>query len=108
MYLSSLPQLLIIGQHIARQVQEYMSNNTLGSLARGFYNKDISIKIKAKFGSDIYLWQISVITNIAHYKKNIFVIAGTNTRESLTYQFFFKTNRSIILVISLTIILMKD
>lgn len=85
-----------------------MSNNALGSLARGFYDKDISTKIKAKFGSDVHLWQISVITNIAHYKKNIFVIAGTNARESLTYQFISKTTRSIILVISLTIILMKD
>lgn len=85
MYLSSLPQLLIIGQHIAKQVWQYMSNNTLGSFAWGFYDKDISTNIKAKFGSDIHLWQISVITNIAYYKKNIFVIVETNARESLTY-----------------------
>lgn len=67
-------------------VWEYVSNYTLSLLITEFYDKDIITKIKAKFGLEPYLWQINVVTNINHHKKNVFIIADTNVGKSLTYQ----------------------
>lgn len=51
---------------------------------------------------------VSMIANIAHYKKNVFVIAETNVRNNLTDQSILKVTRGIMLRICLTIALMKD
>lgn len=84
MRLSPPLQLLTI-QQAAREIWEYVSNYAYSSLTSEFYDKDISVKIKAKFGLKPHPWQISVVAIITHYKKDVFVIAGTNTEKSLTY-----------------------
>lgn len=66
------------------------------------------MKIKAIFDLKTFPWQVSVVIDIAQYKKEIFVIAGTNARKNLTYQSIFKTTGSIILIIFLTIALIKN
>ncbi len=73
-----------------------------------FHNKDISAKIKAKFGLNPYSWQVNIIANIVHYKKDVFIIAGTNARKNLTYQSLFEVTEGIILVISPIIALIED
>lgn len=82
-----------------------MSNYALSSLTPKFLNKDINVKIKARIGLEPYYWQISVIVNIIHYNKDVFIIIGTNAG---TYQSISKITEGIILVISLTIILIKN
>lgn len=105
---SPQPQLSTIGQCIVRQIQGYVSNYVPSSLTLGFHNKDITAKIKAKFGLDPHPWQVSVVVDIAHYKKDVFVIAGTNAGKSLTYQSRLKVTGGIVLVISPTIAFIKD
>lgn len=73
-----------------------------------FYNRNISAKVKAKFGLESHSWQITVVTNITHYKKDVFVIASTNAGKNLTYQSIFKITEDIILVISPIITLIED
>lgn len=104
---SCLPQLLT-KQQAARGIQAYVSNYALSLLIIKFHDKDISIKIKAKFGLKPHLQQISMVVNITHYKKNVFVIADIDTGKSLTYQSILKITRGIDLVISPTIAFMKD
>lgn len=58
-----------------------MSNYTDSLLTRGFYNKDISAKIKAIFSLNPHFWLVCLVTGIAHYKKNVFVIARTNIKK---------------------------
>lgn len=105
---SSLPPLLLTIQQATKKVWKYVSNYALSSLIPRFHNKDISAKIKAQFGPEAYLWQISVVTNISHYIKDVFVIAGTNTKKSLTYQSISEITGGIVLVISLTIAFIED
>lgn len=78
-------QLSSTKQYIAIQVWKYVSNYTYILLILGFYNKNISAKIKAKFGLKSHSWQISMIANITYYKKDIFVIASINVGKNLTY-----------------------
>lgn len=49
-----------------------------------------------------------MITNIIHYKKDVFVIVGTNAGKSLAYPSIFEVTGGIVLIISPTIALMKD
>lgn len=49
-----------------------------------------------------------MVANLIHYKKNVFVIAGTNIGKNLTYQSIFDIIKDIILVIFLTITLIED
>ena len=49
------PQLSTI-QQTANRVWEYMSNYALSLLTPRFYDKNISTKIKAKFGLEIHPW----------------------------------------------------
>lgn len=81
-------------------VWEYMSNYALSLLTLGFYSKDISAKIKAKFDLESYFWLINMITEITYYKKDVFVIADINIIKSLIYQLIPEITMSIILVIS--------
>lgn len=85
-----------------------MSNYIPSLLTSRFYDKDINIKIKAKFGLNPYSGQVSVIANITHYKKDIFGIVRTNTRKKLTNQLLSEITGDNIFVISSTIAFMKD
>ena len=85
-----------------------MSNYALSSWTPRFHDKDISAKLKARFGFKPYLWQVSVVTNITHDKKDVFVIASTNAGKSLAYQSIPEVTEGIVLVIFPTIALMKD
>ncbi len=105
---SPQPQLLITRQYIARQIWEYISNYILSSLTPRFHDKNISTKIKAKFGLDLYPWQVSMVANITYYKKDVFVIIGTNARKSLIYQSLPEIIGCIVLAISPTIAFMED
>lgn len=64
--------------------------------------------MKTEFGFASYFWQASVIVNLIYQKRDIFVIAETNARKSLTYQAISEVTRGIILVVFPTIALMKD
>ena len=85
-----------------------MSNYTLSSLTPRFYNKDISTKIKVRFGFKPHPWQVSVITNIIYDKKDVFVIASINIGKSLNYLSISKVTGGIVLIIFPTIALMED
>lgn len=85
-----------------------MSNYAFNSLTPRFYDKVINAKIKAKFGLESHPWQVSIVANITHYKRDVFVISNTNTEKSLTYQSTPKVTGRIVLVISPIIALMKD
>ena len=76
----------------------------------GFIHKfnNIKVKIKDKFGFEPFFWQVSVVIDIAQYKKDVFVITGTNAGKSLTYQSIPEVTGGIGLVIFPTIALMED
>lgn len=98
----------MIRQCIVRQVWGYMSNYIPSLLTPRFYDKNISTKIKAKFGLDLYFWQVNMVINIAHYKKDVFVIIETNAGKSQTYQSLFEVTKGIVLIICLIIAFIKD
>lgn len=83
-----------------------MSTHNHDSSTLTFHN--VRGKIKAKFGFTLIFCQASTIVDLIYKKKDIFVIIGTNTGKSLTYQAISKVTRRIVLVISPTIALMKD
>lgn len=56
-------------------------NHNLSTLA--FHN--VMDKIKTKFGFVFFFWQANAIINLTYQKKDVFVIAGTNIKNSLTY-----------------------
>lgn len=73
-----------------------------------FYNKDINAKIKAKFDLETHFWLVNVVTNIIHFKKDIFVITDTNAKKNLIYQSISKITEDIILIISPIITFIED
>lgn len=85
-----------------------MNNYIFCSLTLGFYDKDLNAKIKGKFGPNPYFWQISMVVNIAHYKKDVFIIARTNIEKNLIYQSHSEVIEGIIFVISLIIAFVED
>ena len=53
-------------------------------------------------------WQISVLVDIVHKKRDIYTIANTNASKSLVYQAIPVVTGGLILVISPTITFIED
>lgn len=68
----------------------------------------ISQIITEYFRLNARLWQVSVLVNIMHKKKNVYVIASTNASKSLVYQAILIVTKVSILIILPAITLMED
>ena len=84
--------------------------NCMSSRNYGFIHEfnNIRVKIKDKFIFERFPWQVSIVINITQHKKDIFIIASTNAKKSLTYQSISKVIGDIVLVFFPIIALMED
>ena len=71
------------------------------------FNK-IQKSIKFKFLLNPKPWQVSVVADITKTKKDVVVIANISASKSLSYQSISIITREIVLIVSPTIILIKD
>lgn len=104
----SLPPQLLTTQQAAKQIKEYVDNYALSLLTPKFHDNDIKAKIKAKFGPKSQPWQLSIVGNITHNKKDVFIFSSTNTKKSLTYKSISEIIRGIFLENFLTIAFIDD
>ncbi len=64
--------------------------------------------INGRFGLKARSWQVSVMVDITHKKRDVCAIASTNAGKCLVYQAIPVVTGGSVLVISLTIALMED
>lgn len=69
-------------------------------LACQVINRQFNIKTKP--------WQVSIVVDITKWKWDIYIIASTNTSKNLVYQLIQVIISDFVLVISSTIVLIKD
>lgn len=85
---------------------EHVSIFSLSASTLGFIK--ICKSIKFKFLVNPKPWQVSIVTDITLFKKDVVIITGTSAGKSLLYQFILLITGDIVLVVSPMIALMED